>query len=196
MSNMFTVADPHFGHLGVCKFTRADGVTPLRPWSDPDEMDEALVKMWNEVVGPRDRVNILGDVVINRRCFKTLGRLNGRLRLVAGNHDVFRLQEYLKYFDDIRAYQVEDGIIMSHIPIHPMSMERFGCNVHGHLHEHRVRLDDGTVDPRYLCVSMEQVGSKPIAWEDVKTLIVAQGGVAGLKERIVGPGDRVLNQAD
>lgn len=185
--NTWVCADPHFGHLGVCKFTRADGTTKLRPWSDPDEMDEAMVKMWNEVVAPKDRVNILGDVVINRRCFKTLGRLNGRLRLVAGNHDVFQLRDYTKYFDDIKAYEVKDGIIMSHIPIHPMSMERFGCNVHGHLHEHRVRLDDGSIDPRYFCVSMEQIGFAPISWDDVKERIVAQGGVVGFKERVGNP---------
>ena len=31
------VSDTHFGHTGVCKFTRNDGVTKLRPWDDPDE---------------------------------------------------------------------------------------------------------------------------------------------------------------
>lgn len=179
----WVIGDTHFGHLGVCKFTKNDGVTPLRPWSDPAEMDEAMVKMWNEVVGPKDRVNLLGDVVINRRCFGVLSRLNGRLRLVAGNHDIFRLQEYLKYFDDIKAYEVKDGIIMSHIPIHPASMERFGCNVHGHLHSNSVRLDNGEIDPRYLCVSAEQTFFRPLSWDEVKERIIAQGGVVGFKER-------------
>lgn len=186
---MWVIADPHFGHLGVCKFTKSDGVTKLRPWCDPAEMDEALVKMWNERVDPKDSVNVLGDVVINRRCFKTLGRLNGRLRLISGNHDIFRMEEYLKYFDDIRAYQVEDGIIMSHIPIHPQSMERFGCNVHGHYHDKRVMLGDGTIDPRYICVSVEQTHFAPISWDDVKERIVAQGGVVGFKERNVETGE-------
>jgi calcineurin-like phosphoesterase family protein len=40
MPATFLVSDTHFGHTGVCRFTREDGVTKLRPWDDPDEMDE------------------------------------------------------------------------------------------------------------------------------------------------------------
>lgn len=182
MSETWVTADLHLGHLGVCKFTDDRGVK-MRPWSDPMEMDEAIIKMWNDRIGPKDRVNVLGDVVINRRCLPTLKRLNGRLRLVAGNHDIFRLDDYRRYFDDITGYHVKDGIIMSHIPIHPMSMERFGCNAHGHLHWRRVLLDTGEIDPRYLCVSLEQTHFAPITFDEVKRRIVEQGGVAGFKER-------------
>ena len=35
MPSVFLVSDTHFGHLGMCRFTRADGVTKLRPWDDP-----------------------------------------------------------------------------------------------------------------------------------------------------------------
>ena len=48
MTATFLVSDTHFGHMGVCKFTRNDGVTKLRPWASPEEMDEAMVKAWNE----------------------------------------------------------------------------------------------------------------------------------------------------
>ena len=36
MPSVFLVSDTHFGHAGVCRFTRNDGVTKLRPWTDPD----------------------------------------------------------------------------------------------------------------------------------------------------------------
>ena len=55
MTRTWVTADPHFGHAGVCKFLRDDG-TKLRPWDNPDEMDEALVENWNRVVGDKDRV--------------------------------------------------------------------------------------------------------------------------------------------
>jgi calcineurin-like phosphoesterase family protein len=58
MPSVFLVSDTHFGHVGVCRFTRNDGVTKLRPWIDPDEMDEAMVKAWNERVRPNDKVII------------------------------------------------------------------------------------------------------------------------------------------
>lgn len=165
MSNVFLTADTHFGHLGVCKFLRDDGCK-LRPWDTPEEMDEALVANWNATVGPKDRVYHLGDVVINRRALKTLERLNGRLVLVKGNHDIFKLEDYLPYFDDIRAYHVLDKFILSHIPIHPDSKARFKGNIHGHLHERSVP------DPWYECVSVERTGFKPIAFETVRATML------------------------
>ena len=77
MPSVFLVSDTHFGHFGVCKFTRNDGVTKLRPWDTPEEMDEEMVKRWNETVRPNDKVYHLGDVVIIRKALKTLHRLNG-----------------------------------------------------------------------------------------------------------------------
>jgi hypothetical protein len=44
MPAVFLTSDTHFVHAGVCHFTRNDGVTKLRPWTDPDEMDEEMVK--------------------------------------------------------------------------------------------------------------------------------------------------------
>ena len=58
MPSVFLVSDTHFGHTGVCRFTRNDGVTKLRPWTDPEEMDEAMVKAWNERVRPNDKVTV------------------------------------------------------------------------------------------------------------------------------------------
>ena len=161
MSKRFVVADTHFGHAGVCKFLRDDG-TKLRPWDDPIQMDVDMVELWNETVGPKDTVYHLGDVVINRKALPTLGLLNGRKILIKGNHDIFRLEEYTKYFEDIRAYHVVDDLIFSHIPVHSGSKGRFRGNIHGHLHQRRVLLPDGTVDPWYLCVSVEHTDFKPV----------------------------------
>lgn len=178
MKKSFVIADPHFGHKGVTQFLREDG-TKLRPWDNPEEMDEELVKRWNAVVGVNDRVNLLGDVVINRRCLVTLGRLNGRKRLIKGNHDIFKLADYLPYFDDIAAYHVmktpQGGkLIMSHIPIHPESLGRWGLNIHGHLHANVVMKDEWptkghtikTPDLRYICVSVEHTNFAPITLEE------------------------------
>ena len=187
MPSVFLVSDTHFGHTGVCRFTRNDGVTKLRPWDDPDEMDEAMIAAWNERVKPTDKVYHLGDVVINRRALKTLARLNGDKVLIRGNHDIYEMKDYVKHFKDIRAYHVVDGLIFSHIPLHPESLGRFGCNVHGHTHANRVMLDENTVDPRYFCVCVEQTDYAPIAYEEVKSRIVAQGGAVNFVEKEYGP---------
>jgi len=180
MPGVFLVSDTHFGHTGVCKFMRSDGVTKLRPFTDPDEMDEFMVKAWNERVKPNDKVYHLGDVVINRKALKVMSRLNGDKVLIRGNHDIFRDDEYRLYFRELRAYHVMNGMILSHIPIHSESLGRFGVNIHGHLHDNRVRLND-EIDPRYHCVCVEQTDFAPILFEDVLKRIKEEGGVVGFR---------------
>ena len=193
MPGVFLVSDTHFGHAGVCRFTRTDG-SKLRPWSDPDEMDEHLVRVWNERVRPTDKVYHLGDVVINRRALKTLSRLNGDKVLIRGNHDIFRDDEYREYFRELRAYHVMNGMILSHIPVHEASLGRFGVNIHGHLHWQRVKKARGVdartgevlygseIDTRYHCVCVEQTPDfAPILFEDVIKRIEAEGGTVGFR---------------
>jgi len=179
MANVFLVSDTHFGHAGVCHFTTNEG-TKLRPWDDPNEMDEAMIERWNSVVRPRDKVYHLGDVVINRRALKTLQLLNGDKVLIRGNHDIFKLEDYTPYFRDLRGYHVMGGMILSHIPVHEESIGRFGVNVHGHLHSNRV-MKDGNIDPRYFNVSVEQINFTPIALDDLRQRIKDQGGEVNLK---------------
>ena len=193
MPAVFLVSDTHFGHAGVCRFTRDDG-SKLRPWDDPQEMDEAMVQAWNDRVRPTDKVYHLGDVVINRRAMKTLARLSGDKVLIRGNHDIFRDDEYREYFRELRAYHVMNGMILSHIPVHEASLGRFGVNIHGHLHYQRVRRPRAVdarsgetqysmeIDPRYHNVSVEQLPDfAPILFEDVIKRIEAEGGTVGFR---------------
>lgn len=166
--NVFFVSDPHFGHAGVCRFTDKNGVK-IRPWSDPKEMDEALVENWNRVVRPQDKVYCLGDVVMNRKSLPILDRLNGSKRLVRGNHDIFKLKEYTRFFEEIYGVRVLEGFILSHIPLHRESVvPRFGVNVHGHLHTNYIN------DPAYLSVCVEQINFTPISLEDARKLVTKQ----------------------
>ncbi len=194
MPATFLVSDTHFGHAGVCRFTHPDDPeVKLRPWTDPDEMDEEMVRRWNETVRPSDKVYHLGDVVINRRALKTLSRLNGDKVLIRGNHDIFRDDEYREYFRELRAYHVMNGMILSHIPVHEASLGRFGTNIHGHLHASRVKRARGVDaktgavlystenDVRYHCVCVEQTDFRPILFEDVIKRIEAEGGEVGFR---------------
>ena len=186
MPAVFLVSDTHFGHEKTCTvFKREDG-TPLRPFASAEEMNEVMVQRWNERVGPADKVYHLGDVVINRKYLSVLERLNGDKVLIKGNHDIFRLEDYTKYFRDIRGYHVMNGMILSHVPVHTDSLERFGCNIHGHLHANRVMKTDygrEVIDPRYFNVSVECIDFAPILFEDAIERIKEQGGQVGFKER-------------
>lgn len=193
MPGVWLISDTHFGHEKTCTvFKREDG-SPLRPFGCAEEMDEYMVKAWNERVRPTDKVYHLGDVVINRKCLKTLSRLNGDKVLIRGNHDIFKMSDYTEYFRDIRGYHVMNGLILSHIPVHSDSLARFGCCVHGHLHANRVMKAHGVdaatgdilygkeIDPRYFNVSVEQIDFAPILFEDVCKQIVEQGGTVGFR---------------
>lgn len=182
MPSVWLISDTHFGHEKTCTvFKREDG-SPLRPFSSAEEMDEYMISAWNDRVRPKDKVYHLGDVVISRKYLSTLERLNGDKVLIRGNHDIFKLEDYTQYFRDIRGYHVMNGMILSHVPIHEQQLARFGCNIHGHLHAHRV-MKDGKPDPRYHSVCVEQTDFAPILFEEVQKRIVAEGGSIGFMKR-------------
>ena len=54
MGKIFYTSDLHISHANVIRFDN-------RPYESVAEMDEALIKNWNEVVKPNDEVYILGD---------------------------------------------------------------------------------------------------------------------------------------
>lgn len=142
MTNRFVISDTHFGHENSwAKFKLNDGCTPLRPYTSTEEMNEDMIAKWNAKVGPKDVVYHLGDVVINKKYLPILDRLNGSKRLIMGNHDIFGVKEYLKYFTELYGCRVfVDKFILSHIPHHPDSItERFVANVHGHYHANFVK---------------------------------------------------------
>ncbi len=187
MSNIFFISDSHYGHEAPCsKFKRADG-SPLRNFANAPECDEYQVSQWNKTVKSTDKVYHLGDVTMSKKFLHILDRLNGKKVLIKGNHDIEDLKEYTKYFYDVRGSHQFDGVLLTHIPVHPESLSRWGFNVHGHLHANRVmrtmRYENGRdedtyfkeeIDPRYLCVSVEQIDYTPISLEEVKKFKPAQ----------------------
>lgn len=65
-----------------------------RGFNSVDEMDEEIIRRFNETVGPEDTVYILGDIALGGGSQETLEkakslieRLNGSLCLIRGNHD-------------------------------------------------------------------------------------------------------------
>lgn len=104
MSLWFT-SDLHFGHANVIKYCN-------RPFSDVNEMNNALIDNWNEVVEDTDTVFILGDLVMGKiaETLPLVKKLRGIKYLVPGNHDRMhkantksvdkRVEWHLKYRTD------------------------------------------------------------------------------------------------
>lgn len=168
MPNTFFASDTHLGHRLMER---------TRPWDTLAEHDEAIIDNWNSIVRDQDVVYHLGDVTMNRNKLHLAGRLKGRKKLILGNHDTHPIKEYFQYFETVASYKIFDWCIASHIPVHPMELERFGFNVHGHLHSKKVQKQVGyrhqTSDERYVCVSMEQINYFPITLEAVKDRLIS-----------------------
>ena len=167
MKNLFLISDPHFGHEGILGFDSDDKGTKLRPFASIEEMDEFIIENWNRTVGPQDHVYCLGDFCMTKRNIKTAKRLNGKKRLVMGNHDVYSVRLYLEAgFQKVMAYRVFEKCIFSHIPIYHGGLARFKLNIHGHLHSNVVQLPDGSgPDPRYTSVCVEKTNYTPVSFD-------------------------------
>jgi calcineurin-like phosphoesterase family protein len=127
-------SDTHLGHNNVIPYCN-------RPFFSADEMDEELIRIWNEVVAPDQIVFHLGDVAFRGSNFKKsiIPRLNGYKILVKGNHDAGRTKMVEFGFNE--AYlqvegELEDGrtFVMSHVP-QPLLSKTADLYFCGHVHE-------------------------------------------------------------
>jgi calcineurin-like phosphoesterase family protein len=136
-------------------------------------MNEWMVYSHNRVVKPKDKVYFLGDVTTSRSAesLEILARMNGEKVLIKGNHDQHKAAQYLKYFKDIRGVDPHiSGFVLSHVPLHPDCLTRWGTNIHGHLHSNVILLDNKP-DPRYVSACMEQIDYTPISLEEIKAKV-------------------------
>lgn len=170
MSEIFVISDTHFGHENIIKYCD-------RPFNGAFEMDEVMIEKWNSVVKPQDKVYHLGDVYmgLSTHASSTLSRLNGKKRLILGNHDNGKDQVLLKYFQKIDVWRMfsEFGLLLTHVPVHPRTLGegRFKgegmVNIHGHIHTDRV-LRHIEPDERYRCVCVEQIDYTPVNIEELR----------------------------
>lgn len=159
---IWIISDTHFGHENIIRYC-------ARPFASAAEMDEVMVERWNKVVKPSDHVYHLGDVAMKwQQMDAVMPRLNGKKRLVRGNHDIFETKRYSKWFAEIYGIRVLNGMIMTHIPIHPDSMSRFRANIHGHVH------NSTALTYPYVNVSVEAINYTPVSLEEVSARVEAQ----------------------
>ena len=171
-------SDPHFSHANILKFAgyNGDRLRPLWDVDDIEGMNKDLITWYNELVSDEDRVYILGDVAFNaRQLNEAVSCLKGRKVLVPGNHEPRKMRKYFDQFDDVRGYVQGKNFVMSHVPIHPDSLDRWGLNIHGHLYDEAVRRDGHTEkdnptyedlfetveDERYYCACVERTNFRP-----------------------------------
>lgn len=163
MMNVFFVSDTHFAHSNMLNFTNYEGEKVRPEFSSVEEMNEVMIENWNKTIKPSSKVYHLGDICFNLTEFhKIMPRLNGKKRLILGNHDKFSMSEYMKYFEKIQeSWQPVRDVVFTHRPIHLGDHhEKVKYNFHGHIHRHE------NISPRHLNLCVEMTDYSPIHWEE------------------------------
>lgn len=168
MANLWMISDLHLGHKGILTFDHPDG-GKLRDFDSLDQMEEYIFDIWQDTVGAGDKVYVLGDVAFNRQALLRMKDLKGSKRLIRGNHDLFKQKDYNEVFTQTYGVRQINRVWLTHVPMHPHSMDRAIVNVHGHLHSGLVD------DPRYINVSVEQINYKPISMDTVMATAKSRG---------------------
>jgi len=154
----FLIADIHFGHEAIIKYEN-------RPFKNVEEMDENIIKNWNNVVGKHDMIFILGDISFHKsdKTLEIVKRLQGRKILILGNHDTKSVGHYLLMgFEQVSKWPiiVDDFYIFSHAPVY-LSEAMPYANIHGHLHSKRM-------SGNYVNVGVECINYTPVNFDDIK----------------------------
>lgn len=173
MGNLWFSSDFHLDHANVIRHCN-------RPYAHVDEMNEALIQNWNTCVAPEDEGYLLGDMVWKGspgRIASLMGRLNGKLHLIVGNHDRKYKRRYqelgiFEWVTDYEEINVKDPdfpggnmlIILCHYPLASWrNMSHGSWLIHGHTHgnfpDNRScrRLDVGVDTHSYMPYSLEEL---------------------------------------
>lgn len=157
MHNTWFIGDTHFGHANILNYEQT-----ARPFENLNQMHEALITRWNNVVRPNDKVFHLGDFCFGARNIAFAELLNGNKHLILGNHDIYPADEYLKYFKTIHGAMYWRGSLLTHVPVHPTNLgNRAKFNIHGHLHSKKID------NPLYINVSCENNHLTPISADEI-----------------------------
>ena len=173
MTDIWLISDTHHFHENMYRFVDAAGVRVRSRFASAAEGDEYMIAAWNEVVKEGDHVWNLGDVTLDRssgdqwKLAKVMKSLKGHKRLILGNHDHYDVRVYRNVgFEKVKGSHRFDGLVYSHIPLHPESIasEKVLANVHGHIHARP------SPPGKYVNVSVERIGYQPIHIDEVMTM--------------------------
>jgi len=177
--NIFFCSDTHFFHANIIKYCN-------RPWNsgkdeagniivtddDVTHMNEEMIKRWNSVVSKNSIVWHLGDFSFGGKenLESIFPKLNGKINLVMGNHDHYKIDYYYKVGFH-RVYDkkiiVNDFVILSHAPLMFLNDNTPFFNVFGHIHNSDAYQ---TWTKHSCCVCVERHDYTPISWYKIKEM--------------------------
>lgn len=166
-ARVYFTSDLHFDHHNMVDFRKeVHGVDFI----STKDHNEWIVENHNKVVRKKnDIVWILGDVSWSLHGLEYLKLMNGRKRLILGNHDTegrgLNIHSFLPYFESVHGLLIKYGFVMSHAPIAPGELVyRWTHNVHGHIHHKERQMED----ERYTNVNIDVNKGFPTSLEEIR----------------------------
>lgn len=144
---IYFTSDQHFGHENIIKLSG-------RPFDNIEQMNETIVKNWNNIVEEDDTVYIIGDFALNSQDHKKYwNKLLGNKVLIQGNHD--NTQGLLAGFIAFNGKDIE--------LVHRPEDSVFDNVIHGHQHNKGVRFRKNDDDQTLINVNLELWDYKPVS---------------------------------
>ena len=179
--NIWFTSDTHFYHENIIHFCN-------RPFKDVAEMNETLVRNWNETVPEDGIVFHLGDFCLGGSQYwnDILYRLNGKIYLILGNHDMKNIRPgFMKRFEYVTQQMTicvgGQSIILNHNPFLCYGGSyRDVWQLFGHVHSGPLSttgLDLPRLNmlfPLQYDVGVDNNNFRPVSFAEVRRIIMAQ----------------------
>lgn len=171
----FFTSDLHLQHSNIIKYCN-------RPFADSEEMDETIIRNWNNVVEPHDTIWVLGDITMTKKVERLrwlMSRFKGNKHLIKGNHDFHFTDSVWKQvgfqsISPMREIKVreEDGtvqkIVLCHYAMRVWPDSHYGSwQLYGH--SHGTLPDDPNL--RSIDVGVDSHNFTPVSYEQVKAIM-------------------------
>lgn len=147
------------------------------------DMNETIIKNFNEVVSWNDDLYILGDIMLNdnEEGMKSLRRLPGRIHIIRGNHDtdnrveLFLNEPRITYhgWADVLKYNGHN-FFLSHYPTNTYNVDdakrkKYLINLYGHTHQQTNFYND---NPFMYHVGVDSHNCYPVHIEDIMSDVI------------------------
>ena len=179
-NKVYFTSDTHFYHTNIIGFCK-------RPFKNVEDMNEMLITNWNRVVSQDDIVFHLGDFCLggSREWTSILDRLNGKIYLILGNHDMKNIRQgYINRFELVAMQMYievdKQKIYLNHCPLlcyggsYDGTWQLFG---HVHTSKNNTGKDASRLNmlfPTQYDVGVDNNDFTPVAYEQIKGIINRQ----------------------
>lgn len=167
MKTWFT-ADTHFNHFNIIKYSK-------RPFTSSVEMNETMIKNWNDRVGVNDLVYHLGDFCFGTKEYhftNIFDRLKGKIVFIEGNRDKLTRKHrnrFLAYHNSYLETNINGKVVtLCHYALKTWNKSHYGAyHLYGHSHG---SLKD---DPNSLSfdVGVDCHNFCPLEWSEVEKIM-------------------------